>query len=88
MSNLQNSTLTIQGPPGTGKTYTAARAILAQLEAGRRVAVAANSHKAINALFNEVAAAAQRDESPSKGSMWRNLGESDQLQSEWSTGTL
>ena len=45
--SLQESVLPIQGPPGTGKTYVAARAILALVAAGRRVAVASTSHEAI-----------------------------------------
>ena len=44
---MQDTVLPIQGPPGTGKTYVAARAILALVAAGRRVAVASTSHEAI-----------------------------------------
>ncbi len=44
---MDNSVLPVQGPPGTGKTYVTARAILAQVRAGRRVAVSSNSHEAI-----------------------------------------
>ena len=48
---MQDSVLPIQGPPGTGKTYVAARAILALVAAGRRVAVTATSHEAIGNLL-------------------------------------
>ncbi|MFN3613176.1 MAG: DEAD/DEAH box helicase, partial [Rubrimonas sp.] len=44
---LDGGVLPIQGPPGTGKTYVAARAILALVRQGKRVAVAASSHEAI-----------------------------------------
>jgi uncharacterized protein len=49
--SLQDSVLPIQGPPGTGKTYVAARAILACVAAGQRVAVASTSHEAIANLL-------------------------------------
>jgi uncharacterized protein len=52
--DLDRSYLFIQGPPGTGKTYTAARAIVALLRAGKRVGVTSNAHKAINKLLHEV----------------------------------
>ena len=55
---LDESYLLIQGPPGAGKTYTSARAIVALLEAGKRVGVASNSHKAVNTLLAEVEAVA------------------------------
>lgn len=44
---LDESILPIQGPPGTGKTYVTARAILALVRQGKRVAVSSNSHEAI-----------------------------------------
>ncbi len=52
------SALFIQGPPGSGKTYTGARLICSLLRAGRRVGVAATSHKAIANLLEEVEEAA------------------------------
>ena len=44
---MHRSVLPVQGPPGTGKTYVAARAILALVREGKRVAVSSNSHAAI-----------------------------------------
>jgi uncharacterized protein len=52
--HLDHTTLFIQGPPGTGKTYTSSHAILDLLQAGKRVAVSSNSHKAINNLLAAV----------------------------------
>lgn len=54
VSNLDQSTLFVQGPPGTGKTRTASHAVLALVQAGHRVAVSSNSHKAINNLLEEI----------------------------------
>lgn len=55
---LEDSYLLVQGPPGAGKTYTSSQAIVALLAAGKRIAVASNSHKAINNLLKEVQAMA------------------------------
>jgi uncharacterized protein len=51
---LDQSYLFIQGPPGSGKTWTGARLIVSLIGSGRRIGVAANSHKAINNLLAEV----------------------------------
>lgn len=51
---LDGDVLPLQGPPGTGKTYRAARMIVGALAAGRRVAVSAFSHAAIQNLLREV----------------------------------
>jgi uncharacterized protein len=51
---LDRSYLFIQGPPGTGKTYTSAYVIVELLRRGNKVGVAANSHKAIHNLLDEV----------------------------------
>ena len=51
---LDESYLFIQGPPGSGKTWTGARLIVSLIAAGKRVGVAALSHKAINNLLEEV----------------------------------
>ncbi len=58
VANLGGSALFIQGPPGSGKTYTGARLICELLGAGKRVGVAATSHKAIANLLDEVERAA------------------------------
>ena len=44
---MDATVLPIQGPPGTGKTHVTARAILALVKDGNRVAVSSNSHEAI-----------------------------------------
>ena len=51
---LDSSYLFVQGPPGSGKTWTGARLILSLISSGKRVGVAATSHKAINNLLREV----------------------------------
>jgi predicted RecB family nuclease len=51
---LDHSTLPVQGPPGTGKTFNGARMILAALGEGRRVAITAPSHSAIQNLLCEI----------------------------------
>lgn len=48
---LQNTTLAVQGPPGTGKTYLASHLIKELLAQGKRIAVTANSHSAIENLL-------------------------------------
>ncbi|HUF06856.1 MAG TPA: TM0106 family RecB-like putative nuclease [Candidatus Binatia bacterium] len=54
---LDETVLPIQGPPGTGKTYTGARMIVELVRAGKRVGIAAQSHKAISNLLREVVVA-------------------------------
>lgn len=58
ISKMQESCLFLQGPPGTGKTYTGSRAIVALLKQGKRVAVSANSHKAVINLLSATEKAA------------------------------
>src|SRR5436309_7686428 len=58
---LDSSYLFIQGPPGTGKTWTGARIIVDLIRRGRRVGVAATSHKAIHNLLAEVEKAAREE---------------------------
>jgi uncharacterized protein len=55
---LDNSYLFIQGPPGAGKTYTSAQVIVELIRRGRKVGVAANSHKAIHNLLDRIEATA------------------------------
>jgi uncharacterized protein len=54
---LDGRHLVVQGPPGSGKTWVSGRLIARLLEAGKRVGVAATSHKAIHKLLAEVEAA-------------------------------
>ncbi|MGI8974590.1 MAG: DEAD/DEAH box helicase [Gaiella sp.] len=54
VEELDRSYLVVQGPPGSGKTYTGARLIVHLLARGRRVGIAATSHKAIENLLREV----------------------------------
>ena len=51
---LDGSYLFVQGPPGSGKTYTGAQLVLDLLAAGKRVGIAAPSHKAIHNLLHEI----------------------------------
>ena len=51
---LHETVLPVQGPPGTGKTFTGARMIVELIRAGKRVGIAAQSHKAISNLLREV----------------------------------
>jgi predicted RecB family nuclease len=60
IAGLDRSHLLVQGPPGAGKTFLSATAIVSLLESGQRVGVAANSHKAVNRLLEEVAVHAQK----------------------------
>jgi predicted RecB family nuclease len=62
VANLQQSTLCVQGPPGSGKTYTSANIILYLLQAGKSVAVCANSHNVITNLMSRVAQNAEEAE--------------------------
>ena len=50
---LDESYLFIQGPPGSGRRTFGARLIVSLLEAGKRVAVTATSHKAIHNLIRQ-----------------------------------
>jgi predicted RecB family nuclease len=56
--SLEGRHLLIQGPPGSGKTWLSGRLIGRLVEAGKTVAVASTSHKAIHKLLAEVEAAA------------------------------
>ncbi len=58
---LDESYLFSQGPPGTGKTWTGARIVVDLIRRGRRVGVAATSHKAIHNLLDEIERAAGQE---------------------------
>ena len=58
---LDASYLIIQGPPGTGKTWTGARLVVDLIRRGRRVGVAATSHKAIHNLLDQIEEAAETE---------------------------
>jgi predicted RecB family nuclease len=51
---LAESVLAIQGPPGSGKTYTGARMVRELVKCGRKVGIAAFSHKAIHKFLKEL----------------------------------
>jgi predicted RecB family nuclease len=51
---LDSSYLPVQGPPGSGKTWIGARMIVELVQAGKRVGIAATSHKAICNLLDGV----------------------------------
>ncbi len=57
--DLQDSHLVVQGPPGSGKTYRGARMVVAAIRHGRRVAVTAPSHTALQNLLRAIEDAAQ-----------------------------
>ena len=78
MAQLDSSYLIVQGPPGTGKTYTVAHAIVSLLKAGKRIAVASNSHKAINNLLEEVERRATEDHFSFVGGKKATKGNQDQ----------
>jgi predicted RecB family nuclease len=65
--SLDQSCLFVQGPPGSGKTWTGARLITSLLASGKRVGVAANSHKAIHNLLAEVERVAAAQGVPFQG---------------------
>jgi predicted RecB family nuclease len=58
---LDSTCLFIQGPPGSGKTWRGARLIVDLIDRGNRVGVAANSHKAIHKLLDEIEQVAEED---------------------------
>lgn len=78
MAQLDSSYLIVQGPPGTGKTYTVAHAIVSLLKAGKRIAVASNSHKAIKNLLEEVERRATEASFSFVGGKKANKGNHDQ----------
>jgi uncharacterized protein len=51
---LEHGYLFVQGPPGSGKTWLGAKAVVALVQAGKRVGVTSLSHKAIHKLLRDV----------------------------------
>lgn len=58
--HLGGGILPIQGPPGAGKTFTGARMICELVRQGKKVGVAANSHKVIRHLIDAAIEAADK----------------------------
>jgi predicted RecB family nuclease len=54
---MDKAAMAVQGPPGTGKTYLASRLIKHLFETGKRIAVATNSHDAVENLLKDCVAA-------------------------------
>lgn len=52
VSRLHRSVLAIQGPPGSGKTYLGSRTIAHLVNQGKKIAVVANSHSAVENLLS------------------------------------
>jgi uncharacterized protein len=91
-ADLDHSYLFIQGPPGAGKTYTSAVVIVELIRRGKKIGVAANSHKAIhNVLAKVEEIAAQRkvdfvglkkssgEDSEFEGKFIRNVSKNEQM---------
>jgi predicted RecB family nuclease len=76
--SLEDSYLFVQGPPGSGKTYRGARLVTALLRAGKRVGIAAQSHKAIHNLLDEVERAAHEE-----GLQFRGLKQGEPYQGDF-----
>ncbi len=80
---MDRTTMAVQGPPGTGKTYLASHLIKELLTQGKRVAVTANSHAAIENVLEACLDAGVDAESIFKApsnknepsELWNNLPE-------------
>ncbi len=79
VTELDTSYLFIQGPPGTGKTWTGARLITELMRRGRRVGVAAASHKAIHNLLAEVEKTAREEGLHFRGLKKASVGNEESL---------
>lgn len=73
---MDRTVLPIQGPPGTGKTYVSAWSIMDLVRAGKRIAVASHSHKAIENLLK--ATAERADNLGERPSIVHKGGEEDE----------
>jgi len=74
---LDGSYLFVQGPPGTGKTWTGACLVVYLLAQGKRIGVAAQSHKAIHNLLDEI-----EKEAREQGVRFRGLKKSTNINAE------
>jgi len=79
VSAMQQSYIFIQGPPGAGKTYTGSHVILTLLQAGKRVGVTSNSHKAIINLLHAVEKEAKAQSFSFTGAKKSSSDPSDQI---------
>lgn len=52
VERMHRTVLAIQGPPGSGKTYLGSRTIAHLVEQGKKIAVVANSHSAVENLLS------------------------------------
>lgn len=68
--NLSDSYIFIQGPPGSGKTFTSAHLIIELIKQGKKVGVAANSHKAIHNLLAKIEEVALEKQFNFQGIKW------------------
>ena len=57
VTRMHRTVLAIQGPPGSGKTYLGSRTIAHLVEQGKKIAVVANSHSAVENLLADCIAA-------------------------------
>ena len=62
VAGLTDSYLFIQGPPGSGKTTTSAHLIVELIRRGKKVGVAANSHKVVHNLLDMIESVAEESE--------------------------
>lgn len=76
IAKLETSYLFIQGPPGSGKTTTCAHVICDLLEAGKRVGVVSNGHKAIHHLLHKVEAGMSKRRASFRG-LYKHSSASD-----------
>jgi uncharacterized protein len=54
VAHLTDSYIFIQGPPGAGKTHASAHVIVELIRQGKKIGVAANSHKVIHNLLDMI----------------------------------
>jgi predicted RecB family nuclease len=54
VASLDRSYLFVQGPPGSGKSTVGAATIVDLLQAGKRIGLAANTHKALHNLLGKI----------------------------------